>query len=93
MQIGAELGILQDVLRGERHRSAFNECDDGRFVGKLVAANHTCVATQVALVLPCNSRYLYGIESAFRGEKRGSSGTENPCVAGSIPALPIEENP
>src|SRR4051812_27334645 len=25
----------------------------------------------------------------FRGENRGFSGTENPCVAGSIPALPI----
>jgi len=26
----------------------------------------------------------------YRGENRSFNGTENPCVAGSIPALPIE---
>jgi hypothetical protein len=33
-------------------------------------------------------RILMSLIPHFRGTKRGLSGTENPCVAGSIPALP-----
>jgi hypothetical protein len=48
----------------------------------------TCVATQVSLFLG-EFQGMYMLSNPhFRGKKRSFDGTENPCVAGSIPALP-----
>ncbi len=49
--------------------------------------------TLVTVVSQRISGYPDSRKVRFRGEKRDFFGTENPCVVGSIPTLPISETP
>src|SRR5438552_4257775 len=89
-------GRFHEFLTPKRHRlcSTPRELSGGYSDDRAQASNvfgaRTCVRHRSSLfrsVFPC-SLVLHKCGSC--GEERGFFGTENPCVAGSIPALPIQ---